>query len=147
MKFSHFDSSTLVFLRLINALFNEVNLRFKFFNEDMTKFRTMLDPLAPMLNGIHSLAFDRSAIPLVQQHFAPKLAKVKLLTIVFGFAQLDQATLQTSINFCLDWLTSEEQDPAEPRLLRFDICGAEIFQQFSTAIRQVAFLVKGKRIL
>ena len=128
--------SGLAFLRNISTLFNDVNLRFKFFN-DLCKLRTIFDHLSPLFHGIHSMAFSQSAIPLVGQYFAPKLDKIKMLTILFDFEQPDPATLQSSINFCLNWLISEERDSTEPKLLKVWIRIAENIQKFSTAVQRV----------
>ena len=103
----------------------------------------VLDHLSPMIRGIHSLSFEQDAIPLAEEYFTAKLAQIKLLTIYFGLEQHDQATIRTRINFCMNWLTSEERDPAEPRLLTVYYYCAENLQQFCKAIKQVTLI--GKR--
>jgi hypothetical protein len=126
-NFSHFDSRTIDFLRRINTLFTGVNLTF----DDLPP-RTILDHLSPLIHGIHSMSFLRCSIPQMEQSFGPKLAQVKMLKLVF----LDPPIQQTTINFFMNWLTSEEQ--REPRYLELDI-PSEDFQQFIVAIQEVIF--------
>ena len=83
------------------------------------------------------MEFDHCLIPLVEQYFAPKLTQVKMLTIRFDCKQRDQATIQAGINFCLSWLTLEQRDPAEPRILWVRFSCADHLQQFIMAVQQV----------
>jgi len=132
-----------------------VNLDFDYFSslDNLIKLRTIFDHLAPLLHGIHSLAFYHRAIPLIQQYFtAAKLAHVKLLTLLYidphfddddEDEPFDSATdNEQTVNFCLNWLTSEERDPAEPKFLEVDFC-SEV-QKFSMAVRQVIRIRKAK---
>ena len=130
------------FLRRIRTLLisNDVDLNLISVGEnDLPKVRIVFDHLAPLLHGIHSLAFDEFAIPLVEQFFGPKLAQIKMLEFRFVFwpgDNDDQATIQAAINFLLNWLTSEGQDGTEPKFL--DIyTDWEIFYQLSIAIKEV----------
>ena len=124
----------------MNLLFHNIQ------SSDLAKLRVFLDHLTPLFHGINSLAFDRRAIPLVEQHFGPKLAQVKLLTLDLSLGADEDATFgpadEQSVNFCLNWLTSEERDPAEPRLL--EVYSYPEVQQFSMAVRQVIRINKAK---
>ena len=127
-EFSHFDSSAIDFLHRINTLFiaNDVNLRIRF-NDNMANLRTVLDHLLPLLHGIHSLSFYESAIPLVQHYFTPKLAQIKMLKITFNIGpDQTERVIQTTINFCLNWLTSG--DPTEPKLLKMRVRSGSAIQ-------------------
>ena len=140
MKFRHFDSRALDFLRLINTLFisNDVNLFFPSTEseDERTTLRTILGHLAPLFHGIHSIWFRASAIPLVEQYFGPKLAQVKMISLHFGFGPFDSAAIQTGINFAMNWLTSEERGSDEPKFLKIFI-HARNSQQFVKAVQQV----------
>ena len=100
----------------------------------MTNLRIVFDQLAPLLNGIHSLTFDQNGIPLIEQYFAQKLAQIKMLDLGIDFYSepFDQAT----INFCMNWLTSEERESSEPAFLNI-YTQREIFYQFCMAIKEV----------
>ena len=139
MKFSHFDSLAIDFLCRISTLFlsNDVNLfiEFGYDEDDATKLRTVLDYLAPLLHGIHSIYIPSGqlAIPIVEHYFSPKLTQVKMLTVDLGYNSANQAT---TINFCLNWLNSDERDPDEPRFLKV-YAYWEDFQQFCNDVQQV----------
>ena len=81
------------------------------------------------------MAFHQSAIPLMEQYFGQELTQVKQIKLHLRY---DPTIIQASINFCMNWLTSEERDPAEPRLLKV-ISGHENDQQICMAVRQVIF--------
>ena len=134
----HFDSLALDFLRQISTLFlfTEVNLWFHSGEEDdLTVYRAILDHLSPLLHGIDSMSFNQSAIPLVEQYFAQKLAQIKMLHLHFECFR--SATIQTAITFALNWLTSGERNSAEPRLLQFWCTDTNNAQQFLTTIQEV----------
>ena len=142
MNFSHLDSSTLDFLRHTSGLFDAVNLDLYplHTSKDLTKLRTILGHLTPLLHGIHSMRCFQSAIPLVQQFFCPELDQFKMLTIV-------RFRDWANINFCMDWLTSGMRDSAEPKFLKLEAyfyTTSEDFQQFSQALQQVLFKTKIK---
>ena len=134
---SHLDSLALGFLRRINTLFTNVNLYFNGFEPggDLANLRTVFDHLLPLVHGIHSLAFEQTAIPLVEQYFA-QLGQVKTLSIDLDSERFNPTAIQPAINFCMNWLTSDERDPTEPRMLVVCIF-FENFEQFSMAVRQV----------
>ena len=149
LKFRHIDSDALAFIRQINSLFisNDVNLCLDRHHgyeprKDLPNLRAVLDHLAPMLNGIQSISIEPCLIPLVEQYFTAKLPQLKMLTIDFGFGhgltdQQAQASIQTSINFCLNWLTSGQRDT--PKILQMKAMDYDdaIVRQCSKAVQQV----------
>ena len=117
-----------------------MNLRFGFEPDaDLANLRTILVHLCPLLHGIRSMAFHQSAIPLIEQYFTSKMAQLKMLALNLDSTPADPATLQ-AINFCMDWLTSEKRDPAEPKFLVVRT-RSESFQQFSMAMKQVIYIL------
>ena len=107
---------------------------------DMVNFRTVLANLLPLLNRINSLTFDVRALPTVQQCFDnDKLDKIKVLQMFgIGVKAMDEAIVQATVNFLINWLASPGQDGIGPKF-----CGACLsrgyFEKISPAIREVIF--------
>ena len=114
-----------------------INLRLR--SAWTNSLRTILDHLAPLLHGIHSLTIDQTAVPLLEQYFTPKFDQIKMLSIDFD-SNKEQVATKAFINFSLNWLTSGGN--AEPKFMSIGYPGYEgkivkIVRKFIKAIKQV----------
>ena len=144
--FSYFDQQTIDFLRRIQPLLLQTDLKLKLdhiTSRNLGNLRVLLDNMLPLLGEIGTLfCGDMRALPTVGQCFGEKLAQIKTVVIYHEqFVGFGEALRQSTVNFLMNWLTSSQQeDTAAGERCGFAnfIMGAGFIKQISAAIREVA---------